>query len=897
MFKLLKTKNLDKFSPSFSLFKNTTKLFKGFKLSNKNINSFSFIDHTSLINTFVDNSINNSLIFSDNTYILTNDEYENLTNYVLEKNIISIPVVENSKTINSFITLLLPEKETEEITSFIINLIDTLSLESNIAISNEDKKLLTETININISYNYKQGPTMSLSFVTYNLSLNKLLKNCNTNKVFSLFDISFVINNLSYKISKLENKNNNIVCEYNIEFTHIVDFYSDEIIYLFKIPILAALSNTGSGSQINFQVCSVNSLPSTASNYIGGLKTYFFQDTIPSITETTSLGSELSKAYEITTGYPYFRKTLSLKTERNTNTININDILTEINISNTFKNKNKIEFPITGYISVDNYSKKINKAFYFQEERPSIEIIEENPEAAICPSHIKTIKSLDLCFDRSGETKSYIKTKYEGNSIISQEIMTYGFVYNALDIFSISYGSNPSSKFDPKITPNGTQASHFWKLISREKIDYKYGDYGYLLGVTITGTRLARFENGNELEDIIRERQLYYLGNSNTTLSQQEIAEQELLLWKLNLYKFQSLSINGFTEYTIHPIDGVFKSKNYIQDQYIIYYDPVAQKKVAIKDERYTPSYFASKIKTYRSSFASIPNKTIVNQDPNSQPFVMDYYSVPFLITGEEYTEETKISILKNNAISWSVSGLSGFPTYGSGSDEVPRFLEYFRRIVSCEANYKDCNNEESFSYKEGIPPEHTHKQNYKVLKYYDEIGDSNVKFETSYFYYSDTAPNISNVKDNTNFSTQTYPVYSQSSISSILSSQLTDQIRSNLGTVSFSTIYNSFINEGDIIKLNIIKDDITIETLEGIVLSKTLKINSIILNNKIYYKTICDFTMSNGLDSKSVNQASFTYAVNQYDNTNPVTILADPINFSGINGQFAIYKKSRGDF
>lgn len=909
MFRLPISKSINKCINSFSINKNTTFKFKSFKIKYLALpSSFQFLEQG---NISYSDSYDYTLVNNNKTYILNEEECDNLSEFLIANNLQVSSIVDSSTSINNYLTLFLPDKESNQITNFIVDLINKLSSLSGISLSDNSKKLSTESINISLSYNYKQAPKLSISFTTFNLSLNNILKTILKKEnykdlTFTLFNIPFILDNFTSNLVKKENKSNNIVSNYTLNFTHLIEYYSNKSISLFKIPILSNIKDNTDTNPLGYYCISLEDLSlAEIKGYISnGITTYFFTNTSPDITETTTLSSEISKVESSYPSYTFYNDKLYLKTEneRSKFNININEITSNIESSSTFNNFSKIKYPLSCLTCIDTEIKKIednknnlnkSKAFYFEEVKPNITIIEENKDASKCPENITILSSLDFCFDKSGETKSYILSKYEGSTILSQEITTYGFAYNATDIFNFNYGDNPSDKFQPSVTVKGVPAQAFWTVVSTQKIEYKYGSYGYLMGISSKGTRLARFENSDsEVEDIIRERELYYLSNKpDLTLSEKEIAEAELLNWKLGLYKFIVIPSIGYTNYTIHPIDGVFKDKDYLSQQYIIYYDPINKKKVAIKDERYTPSYFASYTKTYKSSFAKTANKIIdKSNNTDSKPFVLDFYGKPYLTTGEEYVEETKISIIKNEAIYYYVSSNSGFPIYGSGSENIPRFVEYNRKTSSQECSFKDCVSEENISYKEGIPPEHSRKENYMVLKYYKDLDINKPKEENlTYFYYSnkEDTPNVKDVEDK-EYNSQLLPVKTRGDILRLLKFQLNDQIINSLGTFTFTTLYNPYIREGDLVK--VVLDNS--EYYEGIVLSKDIRITTVIIDSKIYYKTLCSFVVSNGTSDCSIIETEIkTYMKDKDKNkeNSDISFTADPINLSGLKGSFVV--------
>lgn len=949
MFRVPKLKTIDKSANSFSLSKNTTKNFIGFIIKTKNIPTvYSFLDSSSL--NFVYTKSYDDTLLDNNSY--NTFDSSNL-DCIPNLNVTPKGITVSSKSDNRFLTLFLPDKETKEITDFIISIFNSLSNELTYNLIDNTKKLITESLQINLQYNYKNAPRLSVKFDTQNIVLNKIIKTI-VNKqnykdiVFSLFNTPYVLNTINCEVSKQESKNKQVYFKYNLDFLHKVEYYSNIDIYLSKINTLSSIGKTGTSSiPTGFDYKNITAF--TAGNYesIGyydialtslGLKevkedidsnisTYFLKTSPPEISERTTLSSEISKVFEKTPVYPLYRQKLTFKknSERASHIINSNEILSDISFTNSVNNITKINYPLSGLKSLkevlnekeqEEKADKVNNAFYFETKKASSSTIVENKEASSKPSYVFTLKSLDLCFDQSGDTKTTVVSKYESGSILTQTITTYGFVYRASDIYGITFGENPYDRFEPKVDTLNTPAAQFWKPISQENVAFNYGNHGYLVGIKTSGWRLTRYDSGQEeVETIIRMNELKYKAGSTgkTKLNDKEQAELQLLGWKLNLFSFISVPIKGFTKYKLHPIDGVFKDKDYIGEQFIIYYDPVNKKKVPIKDERYTPSYFASVSTTYKSSFAKTLNQTIdTYSSSNPRGGVVDFYNRPYLTTGEEFFEETRIKIIKNNAISYIASSSAGYPVEGSGTEDTPRYIEYYRKMSSQDGSFANCSGEESSSYKEGIPPEHTRKENNTILKYYSENLDKNKpseKFNINYYYSEgveqtkSTSSAVGNLKSNVEYSSSLIPVKNSSDIKDLLEFQLNEEKINSLGTISFEALYNPFIKEGDIVKINLKDgDDNIIDILEGIVLSISFNIISTVINSKVLFKNICNYTLSNGIPKSTILTLSYSKYLNdeleEEKSNDVIEILADPINLGGFGDLFSeVGFETRGNF
>lgn len=927
MFKLANTKQINSLSPSFILKKNTTNKFNGFKLSKKIL---SVLDFT---NPYISTNYNLPTFFED-SLLSENIDYT----YLINSNSCIIPQIDNYnyqilnfpengfRRLNNFV---IPEIGIHPLYSFLIDYLNellNLSHTKGLAPENLSKKIKTESILIRLNLSYKSPPTLNFSFEIKDIYLKDTLEGLKKypEVIKTYRNIPFILNDFTYRIIDSKSKNKDIYLQISLSFVHALDFYGDFDIYLHKVSTLESISSKSDSSKtistqntnslsikskkyedLGLYFVSLNSLkPQVFSKYIenNNVDTYFFLQEPPDITQRTTFKTELEKALQIKTVYPFYREKLTFiqDKDRKEHTVKEEEFLSDTDLNQTANNTNKIQFPITSIKTIDDLieeKKELDKTnkiksqpFHFEYQPAENKTITTG--SSVKPQNLKYIESMDMCFDASGETKSITVEEYSQGSIFKQTTRTYGLVYYTTDIYNITFGDSPEDSFTPKVELKpliDRNATFYWKQIKEENTTFIYSTYGYLTKIIYSGWKLGRFIEGSAVDDIIRQAELSFLGEDNLSIEEQ--AELEILNWKLTLYNFKKIPINGYTDYYLHPIDSVFLDKEYLEDQFIIYYDTQKKIKVPIKNLSYTSSYFASYTKTFISSIMRMSNYVIDNSQAESEDdqFIMDLFKIPIISVGEEFIEETEIKVIKNKAINWTASVNSGFPLQGYNNENTPQYTKYERKIVAQDSGFVNANTQENYSYEEGIPPEHTRLPNNYILVYDNPIDPEKPKSKwVKHFYHSSEIEKPTNkaIKKNENFSEDTLLVNSQSQVKPLLNYQLKESKLANTGNITFRYPYTEQIKEGDIINIFL-----QTQKIKGIVLSISYEYTPFLnFTNEYNYPRLKGFmVITASYNTPEVEMDVFKYTIyldkSEEENSeynNDIYFIAEPIYMYG---------------
>jgi hypothetical protein len=240
---------------------------------------------------------------------------------------------------------------------------------------------------------------------------------------------------------------------------------------------------------------------------------------------------------------------------------------------------------------------KGNKEPEFEHKRPTTKtVISGDPNPSKPPTNDKVIKTLDLCFDKSGSRKTYIETTYLGTTITKQLIRIYGYQYTASQIY------NTGSK-----QLLGSPAS-FWTIIEETVTTYIIDpSTGYILGNDVTGWKSGRYKQETDALETV-----------TLTAAAEKVP-----------YRFIKIPILGATRYVLKQYRDVYIDSQNVYP-YITYQacNPVSGKlEYRVKfDPSWVEPMFISEEMTETCSFSSMvdpANATRTASEPIKPPLTV----------------------------------------------------------------------------------------------------------------------------------------------------------------------------------------------------------------------------------------------------------------------------------
>lgn len=155
--------------------------------------------------------------------------------------------------------------------------------------------------------------------------------------------------------------------------------------------------------------------------------------------------------------------------------------------------------------------------------------------------------SPNQAFDAGGTTKEFKTTWLRGGNTIKEEVRTYGWAYNSLDVNQISAtsGGNPPAEI---IFQLPISIGDFWQVVRYELKQYIYNAEGYLTGVTTTGWELFRFRQETDQLEAAKLKIRDIEGDFADS------DEQAAILAELALYEFNKEPITVSEDYTLDSL-------------------------------------------------------------------------------------------------------------------------------------------------------------------------------------------------------------------------------------------------------------------------------------------------------------------------------------------------------
>jgi hypothetical protein len=383
-------------------------------------------------------------------------------------------------------------------------------------------------------------------------------------------------------------------------------------------------------------------------------------------------------------------------------------------------------------------------------------------DAAICPSNITTIKTLDLNHDKSGVTKTVIDITEEDNSPIVEITRRYGFAYTAWDATKITGGGgNPTIEID-------SPAANWWTLIEETTTTYNYDDAtGYLLGYDLIGRKLIRAN----VEGDDRYTQQYQLAvNDGETPSDVDTATY-------NTYLFKFVRVTGAKKYQLAQHRDYYSQ--FGQDNKFIKRCNKDGSSSYVKDPTYIEPMFAIAEAEQYSCFLRVDNPINIEResgDPVEPP----------LTSGQEAYNRTYLKILpsKNSAKKLS------FDSEYQGEDT---YVSYTSNFTSQDPGFKAVTEETSSSTNTGIPPVHTRKPpKYELIEPKKEVD----KVTSNYRYVYWTSPYNGGYPRTGNYSFDKAKKINEVT-AAVVNQIKIDDIRNTL-TSTMTIPYNGSITTGD---------------------------------------------------------------------------------------------------
>ncbi|MBW4469287.1 MAG: hypothetical protein KME45_03385 [Stenomitos rutilans HA7619-LM2] len=168
----------------------------------------------------------------------------------------------------------------------------------------------------------------------------------------------------------------------------------------------------------------------------------------------------------------------------------------------------------------------------------------QNP--SIPPPEIKELRESGLAFDNGGITKEQSFITAISNTELARTKVKWGFAFALSDVYAIASvsGQGTQAIYNSAINP-----AAFWIPIESTTTTFTYNQYGYLTGITETGTRTCRLkqeQNGETLE----------LAKSRLTASG---AVADALTAQIAAYKFNIIApTEKNTTYELARMDTLF---------------------------------------------------------------------------------------------------------------------------------------------------------------------------------------------------------------------------------------------------------------------------------------------------------------------------------------------------
>lgn len=378
---------------------------------------------------------------------------------------------------------------------------------------------------------------------------------------------------------------------------------------------------------------------------------------------------------------------------------------------------------------------------------PTIQSITEgdkNPTRP--PADVTQIRTLDMCFDRSGPRKFEKTTTLYNGQPIKEEVRTYGFVYTAQEIRN-PLANDPNASIDtPALFISQVDLIDYWKQIEYQITTYNYEELNlnvrviaedantgrklevkylsskdssltrfnskYLTSVITTGWKLSRFQSEDlaspdiEIEDITDTRLINDLLIDGVTTDELELA---FLRAQKNSLEFRRLPFSNRTQYKLYPSEFYYENieTSPFRIQEVsgsdIGYPSKDKVIVAIPDRQWVYPMVLIEETTLTQSFANIdnPRNIFVRQDRKDvlnsnlseiekQQALLDLKLFTDLTVGEDTFQKVERKILPSSFTNSRTVGKVTLPSNRFQLEEPDKYVEYESRASSHDQNFRN---------------------------------------------------------------------------------------------------------------------------------------------------------------------------------------------------------------
>jgi hypothetical protein len=326
----------------------------------------------------------------------------------------------------------------------------------------------------------------------------------------------------------------------------------------------------------------------------------------------------------------------------------------------------------------DTQGRSDQKPDWERRQRKQKRDVTGDPDPRQPPENSRSIKTMSLNWNQSGNTKTEIVTITEDGYPIRVIETIFGWWYTSLEVVrEVINGDKRVRTIDASPFP-------FWRICQQKVRDIIYDpDTGYELTAYTTGYRMsqAKQESDDGLELLAAADALAADNNDKVARAEYEA------------YRFRYVPISGRTLMSLHQHWDYYIDAQ--EDPRFFPYkvcnrDGSSSWALAI-DPGWAPAFFVKESLNFYSSICVVPNPENLSKgedDPKS----------PDLMSGEEYYEYHRVDILPSE--NTRKNSLSVGVTTGEKGDP-DRYTEYTTKDSAQNANFKDKAVETSAS----IPP------------------------------------------------------------------------------------------------------------------------------------------------------------------------------------------------
>ena len=744
--------------------------------------------------------------------------------------------------------------------------------------------------NITITESFQDHPTASISLVTSNSYIAQVRSLFKVSSLFNLSKYQFIVNSYNEELSGKDD-----ILRVNINLRGKWDNYVNYPIGLNTTAILGnnfedpecainATTNTATTDTATQRYLSINQIAARINARVSGISFNAIVDNTDNNAYVT-LSGLLSEYIDINSAFIDYTKpdvilvkklnavgnwtydnsrilsnfttninrNLPLPINVSYSSIN-NSIATTSLVPSTITNRissltsedvSSIPYPtIYNYTTSDNFNDSGNVS---QEEatkdlQPKFQLrkpvrrkyFKGDLDAAVCPSNITTIKTLDLNHDKSGVTKTIIDITEEDGQPIVEITRRYGFAYTAWNVTKITGGG------DVEID---SPAASWWMLIEETKTTYDYDNAtGYLLGYNLIGRKLIRAN----VEGDDRYTQQYQIAvNDGETPSSTDTATY-------NTYLFKYVKVTGAKRYRLAQHRDYYRQ--FEQGNKFIKRCNKDGSSSYVKDPTYIEPMFVIAEAEQYSCFLSVNNPLNIERE-SGDPIE------PPLTSGQETYNRTYLRILpsKNSAKQ------TGFTSKYQGEDI---YMTYTSNFTSQDPGFKAVTEETSSSTNTGTPPVHTRKPpKYELIEPTKEEDEDANNYRNNYRYVYWTSPYNGGYPRTGSYSFD--KAKKMSEVTAAVNNQIRiDDIRNTL-TSTMTIPYNGDITTGD--KITVIFNGLQCYRR---VVSISHSIEQEFTNNGLITTAVTNLTM--GID-RSITVNSKTEKIVKPTNPTPKPINPTP--------------------